>query len=163
MSKHFIKALSAGVAIAFAAGGAWAQAANSGSTANTATTPESKVGVTNQDAKEATRKAVPRADTGTLVRTGPTATEQAANAPSNNSGNGNGNNNAASAPPTRFDSNSATPRANGVAERSAATAGTPADSMAAGNMNRSNMDRSNMDRSGNAGSNRMRQPRADRN
>lgn len=71
MFKHSLKTLSAGTVLALAASGAWAQ------TANTATTPSTTIGVTPQDAKEATQKAVPRADTGTLVRTEPSAADRA--------------------------------------------------------------------------------------
>ena len=62
MFKHSVKALSVGAAIVLATTGAWAQ------TPSTAT-PPTTVGVTPQEAREATQKAVPRADTGTLVRT----------------------------------------------------------------------------------------------
>ncbi len=71
MSNHFIKALSVGATLALAAGGAWAQ------TSNAVNPPATTIGVTPQDAKEATQKAVPRADTGTLVRTKPSAAERA--------------------------------------------------------------------------------------
>lgn len=71
MFKHSLKTLSAGTVLALAASGVWAQ------TANTATTPSTTIGVTPQDAKEATQKAVPRADTGTLVRTEPSAADRA--------------------------------------------------------------------------------------
>lgn len=76
MLKHSIKALSAGAALVLAASGVCAQTATtpSGTTANPPTT---NVGVDPQDAREATRKAVPRADTGTLVRTEPSAAERA--------------------------------------------------------------------------------------
>ena len=71
MLKHSIKALSAGAVLVLAASGVWAQ---TGSTANP---PSTSVGVTPQDAKEATQKAVPRADTGTLVRTDESAANRA--------------------------------------------------------------------------------------
>ena len=73
MFKHSVKALSVGAAIVLATTGAWAQ------TPGTATTPAT-VGVTPQDAREATQKAVPRSDTGTLVRTEPSAADRANNA-----------------------------------------------------------------------------------
>ena len=73
MFKHSVKALSVGAAIVLATTGAWAQ------TPGTATTPAT-VGVTPQDAREATQKAVPRSDTGTLVRTEPSAADRASNA-----------------------------------------------------------------------------------
>lgn len=71
MSNHFIKAISVGATLVLAAGGAWAQ------TSNAVNPPATTIGVTPQDAKEATQKAVPRADTGTLVRTKPSAAERA--------------------------------------------------------------------------------------
>ncbi len=76
MLKHSIKALSAGAALVLAASSVWAQTATtpSGTTVNP---PATNVGVDPQDAREATRKAVPRTDTGTLVRTEPSAAERA--------------------------------------------------------------------------------------
>ena len=65
-----LSALFAGVLLSLAASGAMAQAAP-------AATNPTTVGVTPQDAAEANRKAVPRADTGTLVRTGDTAADKA--------------------------------------------------------------------------------------
>ncbi|MBY0411204.1 MAG: hypothetical protein K2Q97_14015, partial [Burkholderiaceae bacterium] len=65
-----LSALFAGVVLSLAASGAMAQAAPAATTSTT-------VGVTPQDAAEANRKAVPRADTGTLVRTGDTAADKA--------------------------------------------------------------------------------------
>ena len=71
MLKHSLKTLSAGTVLALAATGAWAQ------TATTANPASTTIGVTPQDAREATQKAVPRADTGTLVRTDPSAADRA--------------------------------------------------------------------------------------
>lgn len=71
MLKHSIKALSAGVALALATSGVWAQ------TGSTATQPTTSIGVSPQDAKEAAQKAVPRADTGTVVRTDESAANRA--------------------------------------------------------------------------------------
>lgn len=65
-----LSALFAGLVLSVAASGAMAQTAP-------ATTNSTTVGVTPQDAAEANRKAVPRADTGTLVRTGDTAADKA--------------------------------------------------------------------------------------
>lgn len=63
------RALSVAAALALAATGALAQTASS-----TATTT---IGVTPQEAQEALQKAKPQADTGTLVRTEPSAAERA--------------------------------------------------------------------------------------
>ena len=71
MLKHSLKTLSAGTVLALAATGVWAQ------TATTANPASTTIGVTPQDAREATQKAVPRADTGTLVRTDPSAADRA--------------------------------------------------------------------------------------
>lgn len=57
--------------LAFAAGGVWAQ------TSTTTTAPTTAIGVTPQDAREATQKAIPKANTATLVRTEPSAAAQA--------------------------------------------------------------------------------------
>ena len=70
MFTHPIKALSIAAALSLAANGAWAQSAPSPQ-------PVTTIGVTPQDTKEATEKATPRADTGTLVRTEPSAAERA--------------------------------------------------------------------------------------
>ena len=71
MSSYSFKALTLGATLVLAAGGTWAQV----------TTPPVKpvttVGVTPEDAKEATQKAVPAEDTGTLVRTEPSITDRA--------------------------------------------------------------------------------------
>ncbi len=79
MLKHSIHALSVGAALALAASGTWAQTSTGSTTSGTATTPSTTVGVDRQDAREATQKAVPRADTGTLVRTEPSAADRASN------------------------------------------------------------------------------------
>lgn len=71
MLKHSIKALSVGAALVVATSAAWAQ------TGNTTTTPSTTIGVTPQEAREAAQKAVPNANTGTLVRTEPSAAERA--------------------------------------------------------------------------------------
>lgn len=71
MLKHSINALTVGVTLALGASGAWA------ATGSTLSPPDKKIGVTPQDAKEATQKAVPRTDTGTVVRTAPSAAERA--------------------------------------------------------------------------------------
>lgn len=67
MLKLSAKTLSLTAALALSAAGAWAQ------TSSTPTT----VGATQQEAQQATQNAVPRADTATLVRTGPSATDRA--------------------------------------------------------------------------------------
>lgn len=69
MFTHTITALSIAAALGLATTGALAQSA-------TTTKPVTSVGVTPQDAQEATEKATPRADTGTLVRTEPSAAER---------------------------------------------------------------------------------------
>ena len=58
--------------LAFAVGGAWAQ-----------TSMPDAVGVSPKTAAEATQKAVPRSDTGTLVRTSPSAVDKAKSAMDN--------------------------------------------------------------------------------
>lgn len=78
MLKNSIKTLSLGAVLALAATGAFAQTTNN-STVNTNQTPAT-IGVSPQEANEANQKAVPRSDTGTLVRTEPTAAEQARDA-----------------------------------------------------------------------------------
>ena len=60
MFNHTIKALSIAAALGLATTGVVAQTA-------TPNQPATSVGVTPQDAKEATEKATPRSDTGTLV------------------------------------------------------------------------------------------------
>lgn len=66
-----LSTLLAGLVLSVAATGAMAQ-----TTPATTSTPAT-VGVTPQDAAEATRKAVPRADTGTVVRTDESAADKA--------------------------------------------------------------------------------------
>ena len=68
MLNHSMKNLVLGAALALTVGGVWAQ---------TATTPANNIGVTPQNAKEATQKAVPQANTGTVVRTEPSAVTRA--------------------------------------------------------------------------------------
>ena len=70
MFNHTITALSIAAALGLATTGVLAQSA-------TTTKPVTSVGVTPQDAQEATQKATPRSDTGTLVRTEPSAAERA--------------------------------------------------------------------------------------
>lgn len=57
-------------------------------TSSTASQPSTAVGVTPPAAAKANRKAVPRSDTATVVRTGPTAGESAGNAADANSTSG---------------------------------------------------------------------------
>lgn len=71
-----LSVLLAGLVLSVAASGAMAQVTPA-PTNSTNSTNSTTVGVTPQDAAEASRKAVPRADTGTLVRTGDTATDKA--------------------------------------------------------------------------------------
>ena len=71
MTKTLFKAAAA-AAIAIAAVAATAQPATNAAPAN--------VGVSQSTAAEAASKAVPRSDTGTLVRTGPTAGDRAGTA-----------------------------------------------------------------------------------
>lgn len=70
MFKQSLTVLSIAAALGFASTGVMAQSAAPAK-------PMTSVGVTPQDAQEATQKATPRADTGTLVRTEPSAAEQA--------------------------------------------------------------------------------------
>lgn len=77
MSK--LQHVSMGLCLVVAALGAQAQAGNGPTTSHTpssATATPDNVGVTPQTAAEANKKAVPRADTGTLVRTGPSAADR---------------------------------------------------------------------------------------
>lgn len=74
MLNHSIKNLALGAALALTASGTWAQ---------TATTPATNIGVTPQNANEATQKAVPQANTGTVVRTEPSAATRAEEAAKN--------------------------------------------------------------------------------
>lgn len=82
MQKNLLSAplssLLAGTVLALAATGALAQTSAPATATNPAT-----VGVTPQDAAEANRKAVPRTDTGTLVRTDETAADKARDAMDN--------------------------------------------------------------------------------
>ncbi len=71
MSNYRMKAVSAAAATLLLAGGAWAQTSAVADPAVPGS--PSTVGVTPQNAKEANQKAVPRADTATLVRTEPSA------------------------------------------------------------------------------------------
>ena len=70
MFHHPIKTLSIAAAFSLAAMGAVAQSPSNPQ-------PVTRIGVTPQDAKEATQKAPQRADTGTLVRTEPSAADRA--------------------------------------------------------------------------------------
>lgn len=70
MLKTSAKTLSLAAALALTTMGAWAQASSTPTT----------VGTTPQEARQATRNAVPQADTATLVRTGPSATQRAGDA-----------------------------------------------------------------------------------
>lgn len=71
MLIHSIKALSITAALALVGTAAWAQ--NNPAPQQ----PVTRIGVTPQDAKEAVQKAPPAADTGTLVRTEPSAADRA--------------------------------------------------------------------------------------
>ncbi|PWW46964.1 hypothetical protein [Melaminivora alkalimesophila] len=86
MSNRTLTGLALAAGLALTAGGAWAQAGNAASP-TTATTPSTTVGTTDQEARQATREAVPRSDTATLVRTGPSAAERAADMTKNDDGN----------------------------------------------------------------------------
>lgn len=68
---RYIKLIPLGAALALAAASVSAQ--------TTAPAP-ARVGVTPQDAAEATQKAIPRSDTGTLVRTAPAPADRASDA-----------------------------------------------------------------------------------
>lgn len=71
MLHHSLKALSISAALALVGTAAWAQSAPAPQPVTT------RIGVTPQDAHEAVQKATPDADTGTLVRTKPSAMERA--------------------------------------------------------------------------------------
>ena len=69
--------VSLGLLLSLAALGAQAQAGGNAPATSNATPPTpDNVGVTPQTAEEANRKAVPRTDTGTLVRTGPSVADK---------------------------------------------------------------------------------------
>lgn len=71
MSSHLFKVLTLGATFALGAGGTWAQ------TTAPSDKPVTTIGVSPQDAKEATQKAAPADDTATLVRTDESAADQA--------------------------------------------------------------------------------------
>ncbi len=77
--KSSLKLIPLAALLAFGAAGVSAQTPAPMTAASTPT----KVGVTPQDAAEATQKAVPRKDTATLVKTSPSAEEKAKAAMSN--------------------------------------------------------------------------------
>ena len=79
MQRHS-KLISLAAVLSLAAAGAFAQ--TPAPTTMPTSTPDA-VGVSPQTAVEATQKAVPRSDTGTLVRTSPSATDQAKSAMDN--------------------------------------------------------------------------------
>jgi len=68
--------------------GSFAAVAQTSDTAGTSTTPSTSIGVTPQAAAEAARKAVPRSDTATVVRTTPNAADSARNATGTTEGTG---------------------------------------------------------------------------
>jgi hypothetical protein len=72
MSTHRNRILA--IALAALSATAFAQ---SSSTTTTTTTPDSTVGVTPSEAKEAMQKAVPRSDTATVIRTDESAADKA--------------------------------------------------------------------------------------
>lgn len=74
MSSHLLKALTLGATLALGAGGTWAQVTAP------ANQPVTTIGVTLEDAKEATKKAQPAEDTGTLVQTDASIAERAKDA-----------------------------------------------------------------------------------
>ena len=74
LMTHHSKLIPLGAILALAAAGAFAQ--TPAPTITPSATPEA-VGVSPQTAAEANQKAVPRSDTATLVRTSPSATDQA--------------------------------------------------------------------------------------
>src|SRR5690606_961775 len=71
MSSHLFKVLTLGATFALGAGGTWAQ------TTAPSDKPVTTIGVSPQDAKEATQKSAPADDTATLVRTDESAADQA--------------------------------------------------------------------------------------
>ena len=72
--QHHSKLITLAAALALGAGGAFAQTP---APAMPGSSTPSTVGVTPQNAAEATQKAVPRSDTGTVVRTSPSAVDKA--------------------------------------------------------------------------------------
>ncbi|MDB5744979.1 MAG: hypothetical protein JWR68_3294 [Polaromonas sp.] len=74
--KRFISLFPLAAALALAGTGASAQMAAPAAAASSPAT----IGVTQQEAAEAKRKAVPRSDTGTLVRTSPSPANKASDA-----------------------------------------------------------------------------------
>ncbi len=77
MLTHSIKTLSVGAVLLLSAAGAWAQAVNTPSSSSPLPANETVIGVSPAEAKEAIDKAVPKSDTGTLVRTAPSVKERA--------------------------------------------------------------------------------------
>lgn len=73
MLKPYTRALPIAAALAFVASAAMAESTSQGTVPHTTTT----IGVTPQDAQEAMEKASPNAETGTLVRTEPSAEKRA--------------------------------------------------------------------------------------
>lgn len=76
---RYIKLISLGVALTLTVASVSAQ---TNVPAGTASAP-ARVGVTPQDAAEATQKTIPRSDTGTLVRTSPAPADRASDAMNN--------------------------------------------------------------------------------
>lgn len=140
MLNHSMKNLVLGAALALAAGATLAQST---------TTPANNIGVTPQSANEATQKAVPQADTGTVVRTAPSAATRAEEA-AKDIGN-------AVTPNTR----ATAPAAGSTAARTDATGSTSAGSSAGSTASNSANDNSTL---ASSNTNRNARPlRADRN
>lgn len=79
--SRYITMTFCGAALALAVAGAAAQ-----NTPSPATVPPNAVGVTPAEAAEAARQAIPRSDTGTVVRTAPSPLERARPAAPNSTG-----------------------------------------------------------------------------
>ncbi len=78
--NRYIKFIPLGAVLAFTVAGASAQTTAPAAAASAPAT----MGVTPQEAAEANRQAVPRSDTGTVVRTAPSPADQASDALSGN-------------------------------------------------------------------------------
>ena len=76
MLTHSLKPLTVGAALLLAATGVWAQTSTPAAS-NPQPATETRIGVSPAEAQEAREKASPQSDTGTLVRTAPSATERA--------------------------------------------------------------------------------------
>ncbi len=167
MLKTSIKAMSVGAALALAAGGAFAQTTPSGSsTSGTSQTPAT-VGVTPQDASKANQNAVPRSDTGTVVRTDQSAADRArdaANQAQNRTGTGTSNTTTGTTGSSGMSGTSGTSGSAGMSGSTSGSMGSSSSNMDTNTNNTMGATSSDMNSNGQRmGSNGTRRARADRN